>query len=107
VGRKRDRWVEPGIRVGVARGEGQGDDPGPEGQVVVDVVVLGRAGADLGRDLVQGEGQDGGGGQLPALAPRTASARPGTMCSTRARRTTSFSSGSVTRRVRPMAITER
>jgi hypothetical protein len=40
-------------------------------------------------------------------APRTSSLRPGTMCSTRARRAASFSSGSRTARVRPRAITDR
>ena len=47
----------------------QRQDPGPDGQVVVGLVVDRRPGADLGRDLDQREGEHGGGRQLTAVAP--------------------------------------
>jgi hypothetical protein len=107
MGRHGQGRVQPVVGHRRVRDLPQGQHPGPDGQGVVGLIVDGRAGADLGRDLGQGQGQDRGGGQLAAVAPRTAALRPGTMWSTRARRAASFWAGSVTGRVRPMAITDR
>jgi hypothetical protein len=100
----------PGFSSGSGTGAGlerEGEDPGPIGQVVILVLVLGVAGADLGRHLVQGRASTAVAASSLRSPGRTSLERPGTMCSTSAAKAASFSSGSVIMRVRPMTITDR
>jgi hypothetical protein len=56
--------VEPLVGERRRRGEREREHPGPDGQLVVGLVVLGRAAAHLGRHLGQRHRQDRGGGRL-------------------------------------------
>jgi hypothetical protein len=70
VGRERDRRVEQGVGLGGAGAEGEGQDPGPDREGVVGLVVRWRPGADLGRDLLFANPPAGGCGKIRRVADK-------------------------------------
>jgi hypothetical protein len=108
MGRHGQGRVQPVVGHRRVRDLPQGQHPGPDGQGVVGLVVDGRAGADLGRDLVQGQGQDRGGGQLAAVAPADGGAAAGDdVVDQGPQGGVLMDYRSVTGRVGPMAIPDR
>jgi hypothetical protein len=106
VGRGRDRGVEDRVGSGLAGDEAQGEDPGPDRQGVIGLVVEGGPVRTF-RDLGQRQGQDGGGGQLPGVAPADLVAPPGDdVLDQRAQGDLPLAWVGVGR-VRPMAMTDR
>ena len=107
MGRHGQGRVQPVVGRRRVRDLPQGQHPGPDGQGVVGLVVDGRTGADLGRDLVQGQGQDRGGGQLAAVAPADGGAAAGDDVVDQGPQGGVLLGGVGDGRVRPMAITDR